>query len=114
MKKEQLLILATLSISIFSFAFIILYLDSNNAQAQVDPTIRYFAKDFCINEKTMLDGINYQNGDELSYGSQGCPISQIDIQRWNELSTVSKTIINSRMATNGYSDVTNQVQQALR
>ena len=85
-----------------------------NANAQTNNDIRFFAKDFCINEKNMLDGINYTNGDELSYGSQGCPVSQIDIQRWNELSTVSKTLINTRMATNGYSDVTNQVQQLLR
>ena len=113
MKKEQLLILATLSISL-TFLFVVYFGNNSKAQAEINPNDRFFQKDFCNSELTLLNGINYSNGEDLSYDSSGCPVSMKVIHRWSELSTSNQIIINSRMATNGYSDVTNQVQQALR
>lgn len=84
------------------------------ANAQTVNDYRIFRKDFCVNEINLLNGINYTNGDELSYGSSGCPVSDITISRWSELSTISKTLITSRLATNGYSDVTTALQQLER
>ena len=81
------------------------------ANAQIVNDYRIFRKDFCVNEINLLSGINYTNGDELSYGSSGCPQSDITISRWSELSAVSKTIISTRLDTNGYTDITNAVQQ---
>jgi len=70
--------------------------------AQTPSSEKFFTKDFCINEITLLDGINYPNGEELSYDSSGCPVSTKIVHRWNELTTVQKTLITTRMSTNGY------------
>ncbi len=90
----------------FMFVFpVIIYI----AQAQVEPTDRFFEKDFCASETTLLDGVNYTNGDELSYSSSGCPVSMKTIHRWNELGSAQQILITSRLNANGYDDVTAQV-----
>lgn len=81
----------------------------NNASAQVEPNTRYFQKDFCENERNTLDGITYTNGEEISYGESGCPISQITISDWSEISTANKLVITNRLGVNGYNDVTSAV-----
>jgi len=106
MKREHFLFLG---IMITGFSLSIPLIIYTNAQLQNDD--RFFQKDFCRTEINLLNGINYTTNEELSYDSAGCPISQITIHRWSELSTVSKTLITTRMNTNGYTDVTNVLQQ---
>jgi len=83
----------------------------SNSSAQIDPTDRFFAKDFCSAENNMLDGINYITGEELSHDVTGCPVSTKIIHRWDKLSTANKVIITSRMSAQGYIDITNSIQQ---
>lgn len=73
--------------------------------AQIEPVDKFFEKDFCQAENTLLDGILYTNGNELSYDSSGCPISVKVIHDWDNISTVNQNIIRARMSTNGYSEV---------
>ena len=105
MKREHFLFLGII-LGGFSLSIpLILY-----ANAQVTPTDRFFQKNFCQSELTLLNGINYTTGEELSYDSSGCPVSTKVIHRWNELSTSNQIIITSRMSTIGYADVTNALQ----
>ena len=110
MKRTQLLILATTLISLVLVIPIIL-ISNSNAQVQNDE--RFFQKDFCRAEINLLNGINYTTNEELSYDGAGCPVSQITIHRWSELSTVSKTLITTRMNTNGYTDITSVIQNEI-
>jgi len=106
MNRQHLLFLGIM-LSGFSLSIpLILY-----ANAQTMNDYRVFRKDFCVNEINLLNGINYVNGEDLSYGSSGCPQSDITISRWSELSTMNKTVISTRLATNGYTDVTSVIQQ---
>lgn len=82
------------------------------AIAQTETNDRHFQKDFCANEVNLLSGINYTNGEELSYDSTGCPTSIKIIHRWNELSISQKNIITNQLSLNGYVDITEQLQNA--
>lgn len=84
------------------------------ATAQIEANDRHFQKDFCANEVNLLSGINYTNGEELSYDSGGCPISIKVIHRWNELSISQKNTITNQLALNGYVDKTEELINARR
>lgn len=107
--------LIALSIVVFAVGILTFstYQLVNNAQAQVEPTDRYFQKNFCEGEDTILDDIIYSNGDPIRYSSDGCPISTKVIHRWDELSVVRQTLITTRLATQGYADVTDEVNELL-
>jgi hypothetical protein len=96
-------IASTTSIIVFS-------LPTYNATAQVNPQDRFFEKNFCETESTVLNGVNYISGSEISYSSSGCPVSSIVIHNWNDINTANKSLITARLSANGYSDVTEQVQ----
>lgn len=79
------------------------------AIGQTEPIDRTFQKDFCQTEDNLLGGIQYTNGNDLSYDSSGCPISTKVIHDWNNISIANQNIINARMTANGYTDVTNTI-----
>ena len=82
----------------------------NSASAHSDPDeLRFFEKDFCAGEDTILGDRTYTDGHELSYDSSGCPVSTIVIHNWDNITIGQKTIINTRMTTEGYNDVTAQL-----
>lgn len=74
--------------------------------AQVENADRFFKKDFCANEVNLLSGINYTNGEELSYDSSGCPESIKVIHRWHELSVSQQNIVTNKLSLEGYTDIT--------
>lgn len=76
------------------------------ANAQVEPTNRIFEKDFCESEESILSDILYNDLSQLSYDSQGCPVSVKIIRNWDGLSVSSQNLITNRLALNGYIDTT--------
>lgn len=72
--------------------------------AQTTSIDKVFIKDFCSSEIDLLAGINYTNGDELSYDSAGCPISVKIIHRWDELSISNQNIITAKLTVEGYNE----------
>jgi len=75
-------------------------------QAEINPTDRFFQKDFCIAENNLLSDILYLDLTELSYDSGGCPVSTIAVHKWGELTIASQNLITNRLALQGYVDVT--------
>jgi len=51
---------------------------------------------------TILDEFRYSNGDEIQASIGGYPPITITVSRWNELSTATKTLITTKLTTNGY------------
>ena len=83
-----------------------------NVNAQVEPTDRYFQKDFCITEKTLFDDVTYTSPqDPLSYDLSDCPTINLTVHRWNELTIGEQNLINARMSALGYEDITADIQQ---
>lgn len=83
-------------------------------EAQEESQDRIFIKSFCSAEDTLLSDLRYTNGQELSYDSSGCPESIKVVHRWNELSTSDQIQITNRLATQGYTDRTAQIQAGAR
>lgn len=113
MKKDNLVVIIALALTIAIGSTFILSLQQN-AQAQVDPNDRFFQKDFCQAEQTILDDITYNTGNPISYDSQGCPISLKVIHGWNDISPTKQILITNRMTTNGYTDVTSTMQALIQ
>ena len=105
--KDELILAGAIGALISGFAIITQM--NNPVEAEINPNDRFFAKNFCANENTLLTDVKYTNNEELSYDSNGCPVSQKVIHRWNELSQSTQIIVTNRLATNGYVDVTDEI-----
>lgn len=99
----------TIAIAVFSISMTIALLLPSQAQAQQEPIDKIFQKNFCASEETILDDILYNNGQQISYDSSGCPVSTKVIHDWNNISTARQILITNRLATNGYEEVVQEI-----
>lgn len=81
------------------FTTIVLSIGIYYAYGQV-PTVKIFR--LGSNPSGTLDDFNYTNGDQLQYDVGGYPPVTISINRWNELTSVNKTLITVRLTGMGY------------
>ena len=56
----------------------------------------------CVNSIPELDNLRYSNGRQVSYDIIGCPITNVVIHNWQDVSVLEKSSITNTLATKGY------------
>jgi len=85
---------------IFSMFVIVSCISLANAQIQTSSIEKRFTT--CVNSIPELDNLRYSNGRQVSYDIIGCPITNVVIHNWQDVSVLEKSSITNTLATKGY------------